>query len=203
MTAGKMPKSRRFPSAIFLKIATVFACLVGGGLQAADKYSAIDFLWTVTSSYHRAFEPFEKPLSVEVELGQVIAQSLYLGAVADYWISTRDNSGVAENLKLVNIGLEAGFIKMKYRLFWMLTATAFYPLMFQVDSASDSYVPSQLPFSFRFRLSVGVRLMPYTAMVLGIGYTLQDLGTLASGSNTFPSVTLGGLIISGGLAFTL
>jgi hypothetical protein len=171
-----------------------------------SSYRTPNFLITGLGNYHTVDTPFYKPLSLEVNMGQVMGGVLYLGGAGDYWLSKRENGGATETLSLFNVGAEAGFLYCKDRLYWLLSTTVFYPLIAEVLGTNGTVYRSTtgVPFSFRFRLSLGVRLNPSWALHLGAAYTLQNLGAFPEASaGSSIALTLGGLAFSGGFAFTL
>ncbi len=204
MGCGKKAKSKALLYGIFLSIA---GCLITGSMSAnaADRFAPPDFLFTAKAVYHWVDAPFFKPVSIELNAGQVIGRTLYLGGASDYWLATRTDSGASQALKLINLGLEAGFFRARHRVYWLLTATVFYPLLGEVSaSTGELYYLAIIRPTYRLRGSVGVRLSSYIALVLGMAFSFQDLGVAVTTTGVeTPGLTIGRFSFSGGFAFTL
>lgn len=190
-----------------LRAALLLGLTTSGGAGAASGFGPPGFLWTFTGNFQSVNNGFLNPASLEMALGGAFSP-IYLGVAGDYWLASRVMPTGTESLNLLTAGLEVGIAKSYPRYFFLLTAGVFYPLMLDVTSTSGEIYASTAtwnPFSYRARLLVGFRISPKVAISLGGGYRFMLLGNLVgpSGSINGGNLNLTGLVLSGGLTFTL
>lgn len=155
---------------------------------------------------------YSQPMSVKGELGSFAAKPLYVALTFDVFKAGRiydDGSGsITDTLTLNVVGLEAGYVFMNPRAFFIASGFVGYPLQISVaSSTTDVYSPNSLPLSYGGRAMVGLRLVPWIAVLVQGGYQFRNLGDLDSQGNLYPpgagSLDLTGMFLSVGLGLCL
>ncbi len=170
--------------------------------RAEETVSKPEILLSASANCAYLTTPFSLPFSFEAQMGIAVGQ-LYVGYGVDYWVGSDASS---TKLNYAGVSGEVGWIKSNPRLFWLVSASAIYPLILGVtDTAGQNYSSSAVPLSYRVRAVAGLRLYPQLALLVGGGYRIQDLGNLSVGSSVYNSGTLNmtGLFFTAGLSVTL
>lgn len=140
---------------------------------------------------------FKSGFEGTMRLGAVVGP-LYLGIAYEYWSASRrtESAGVTTT-DVLNYQLAGGevglFIHANPRVYWLLTATVYYPLKAEIHSSTTASAtlyaaPKRLPY--QGRAAIGFKLARRLSALFEGGYRLGNLGPFSSSGTLHP--TLGG-----------
>lgn len=137
---------------------------------------------------------YSNPYTLNAGLGITILNRVYLGARYEYWIGQRqltlNGVGQTDTLKIQNIAADLGWVTGNPRVFWILMATAYYPLTQGVEvrsTTTQTYQTSPMKYGYAGRLKLGIKFNNTLALLVEGGYRFADFGQPKSGSTDYLS----------------
>ncbi len=137
---------------------------------------------------------YTNPYTLNAGLGVTILNHIYLGARYEYWIGQRQLTlsgvGQTDTLKIDNIGADLGWVTGNPRVFWILMASAYYPLNQGVEvrsTTTQTYSTSPMKYGYAGRLKLGIKLNNSFALLIEGGYRFADFGQPQAASTNYLS----------------
>ncbi len=189
---------------IFILFATYFLCSPAIAKGKISHLSPRKLMFYFSSDFHVTNSKadqvtdavydhkFTNPYTLNVGMGVTLFSHIYIGARYEYWIGQRqltlNGVGQTDTLKVQNLGGEIGWVTGNPRVFWILMASAYYPLEQSVEvRRGTTQIYSTLPtrLGYSGRLNLGIKLNNTFAILLEGGYRMADLGQPQSNSQNY------------------
>lgn len=145
---------------------------------------------------------FTNPYTLNAGLGLTVFNRIYLGVRYEYWVGQRQLTlqgiGQTDTLKIQNIGGDVGWVTGNPRVFWILMASAYYPILQGVEvrsTTTQTYQTLPMRFGYSGRLEIGIKFNNTFSLLMEGGYRFADFGQPQS--NTSNYLSNGDFVLSG------